>query len=243
MFASPSRPRSAGNISQKVAGSYQRGNLFYLEDLSVTYSQIGALRSVQLSVELGEVIFVTGASGAGKTTLLRLLAGEISPNGGLFRRAERDLNGKLLFTSQVFQNLRLLEEQTLEDNLKLSYDPSLYRSRQEFNQDMRELCKVLAIDDRLQLKANVANGGLRQKIAIIRALLSRPDVLIADEPTSALDNDNARKIFDLLNLYNVKRGMTIIWASHNSELVKKFSGRIIHLDRGKLVYSGHACFI
>jgi ABC-type multidrug transport system ATPase subunit len=243
MFSSPSAPRTSNRFSQKVAGSSQRGNLFYLEDLSVTFSQIGALRSVQLSVELGEIIFVTGSSGAGKTTLLRLLAGEVTPNGGLFRRAERDLNGKLLFTSQVFQNLRLLEDQTLEDNLKLSYDPAIYRSRQEFNQDMRELCKVLAIDDRMQLKASVANGGLRQKIAIIRALLSRPDVLIADEPTSSLDTDNARKIFDLLNLYNVKRGMTIIWASHNSELVKKFSGRIIHLDRGKLVYSGHACFI
>ncbi len=243
MFPSQNSSRLTLSSSQKSAKTMHRGNLFFLEDVSVSFSTIGALRSIQLSVELGEIIFVTGASGAGKTTLLRMLAGEVVPTSGLFRRAERDLQGRLLFTSQVFQNLRLLENQSLEDNLKLSFDPSLYRSKNEFMQDMRELCKVLGIDDRMGLKANVANGGLRQKIAIIRALLARPDVLIADEPTSSLDSDNARKIFDLLNLYNVKRGMTIIWASHNSELVKKFSGRIIHLDRGKLVYSGHACFI
>lgn len=220
-----------------------RGNIFYLEDLSVSFGNLTALKSVHLTIEQGEVIFVTGASGAGKTTLLRLLAQEIVPTSGQMRRAERDLSGKVLFTSRVFQTLRLLENQSLETNLRMSYDPTIYRSKNEFNQDMRELCKVLAIDDRLHLKAQDANGGLRQKVAIIRALLARPDIFIADEPTSSLDSDNARKIFDLLNLYNVKRGMTIIWASHNSELVKKFSGRIIHLDRGRLVYSGHACFI
>ncbi|MBT6325532.1 MAG: cell division ATP-binding protein FtsE, partial [Bdellovibrionales bacterium] len=88
-----------------------------------------------------------------------------------------------------------------------------------------------------------ANGGLRQKIAIIRALLTRPEVFIADEPTSSLDYDNAYKLYEVLNLYNAKRGMTVIWASHNRELVKKFTGRVVHLDKGKLVYSGNACFI
>lgn len=243
MFAAPNSLRPTSSRPSRMATSPARGSVFYLEDVSVSFGELSALKSVQLNIEQGEVIFVTGASGAGKTTLLRLLAGEITPTSGILRRAERDLTGKILFSSRVFQTLRLLENQSLEENLRLSYDPSIYRNRNEFNQDMSELCKVLAIDDRLQLKAKDANGGLRQKIAIIRALLSRPDIFIADEPTSSLDSDNARKIFDLLNLYNVKRGMTIIWASHNSELVKKFSGRIIHLDRGKLVYSGHACFI
>ena len=97
--------------------------------------------------------------------------------------------------------------------------------------------------DRLHLKVNDANGGLKQKVAIIRALLTRPDVLIADEPTSSLDIDNTRRLFDVLNLYNVKRGLTVIWATHNKELIKSFTGRIIHLDNGRLVYSGNACFI
>ncbi len=223
--------------------SGMRGNICYLEDVSVQFGRITALKSVELSIEQGEVVFVTGASGAGKSTLLKLISGEIAPTSGTAKLAESDLSGKRIFTTRVFQELRLMERMSLEDNLKLSYDPTIYRSRNEFNQDMMELCKVLGIQDRIHLKAKDANGGLRQKVSIIRALLSRPDVFIADEPTSSLDFENARKLFDLLNIYNVKRGMTIIWASHNGELVKKFSGRIVHLDKGRLVYSGHACFI
>ena len=132
---------------------------------------------------------------------------------------------------------------TCEENLMFAYDSSLYDSKNEFMKDMQELSRILGISDRLKLKVNEANGGLKQKVAIIRSLLTRPDVFIADEPTSSLDTDNAQRLFDILNLYNVKRGMTVIWATHNKELIKSFSGRIIHLDQGRLVYSGHACFI
>jgi ABC-type methionine transport system ATPase subunit len=77
----------------------------------------------------------------------------------------------------------------------------------------------------------------------VRALLGRPYVLLADEPTSALDRDSTLKLYELLTYINQKHQMTIIWASHNRELVKKFNGRIIHLEQGKLIYTGHSCFI
>lgn len=240
MFQMSNRKNSTKNISSL---SGMQRNLFYLEDVTVQFGRIAALKSVQLSIEKGEVIFITGSSGAGKTTLLKVLSGEIEPSGGKVRTPSKDFTGKAVFISRVFQELRLIDKLSCEENLMLSYDPSIYRNKNEFYGDLRELCKLLGIDDRVHLKVRDANGGLKQKVAIIRALLSRPDVFIADEPTSSLDSANARKLFDLLNLYNVKRGMTIIWASHNSDLVKKFSGRIVHLDNGKLVYSGHACFI
>ena len=106
-----------------------------------------------------------------------------------------------------------------------------------------ELARILGVNNRLDLKIKNANGGLKQKIAFMRALLTRPDVLLADEPTAALDFENARKMFDILNLYNVKQGLTVVWATHNKELAKKFTGRMVHMDKGKLIYSGHACFI
>ena len=213
-------------------------NLFFLEDVTVDYGGKKALRNVQLSIEKGEIIFITGVSGAGKTTLLKVLSGEITPTSGQVRIPNRNI-----FISQVFQDLRLMGRMTCRDNLMMSYDSSVYSNKAEFLQDLNELSRVLGIKDRLDLKVNDANGGLKQKVGIIRALLSRPDVFVADEPTSSLDSDNAQKLFDVLNLYNVKRGLTVIWASHNKELVKKFTGRILHLDNGKLVYSGHACFI
>ena len=147
------------------------------------------------------------------------------------------------FIAQVFQDLRLIGSASCKDNLMYAYDSQIYSSKEEFISDLMELSRVFGITDRLSLKVRDANGGLKQKVAIIRALLTKPDILLADEPTSSLDYDNARKLFDVLNLLSVKRGLTVIWASHNRELVKKFNGRIVHLDKGNLVYSGHACFI
>lgn len=219
-----------------------KGPVFYCEDVSVEFGELRALKNVQLTIERGEIIFLTGASGAGKTTLLKVLSGLQEPTSG---KVVRPLGHgkKSLFISNVFQDLRLMGKYSCEENLMFAYDSSLYASKAEFMQDLNELSRILGIKDRLHLKVNEANGGLKQKVAIIRALLTRPDVLIADEPTSSLDIDNTRRLFDVLNLYNVKRGLTVIWATHNKELIKSFTGRIIHLDNGRLVYSGQACFI
>lgn len=227
---------------QKTRLNVPTGPIFFLEDVSVQFGEIRALKNVQLTVEKGEIIFVTGASGAGKTTLLRVLSGDQEPTSGKIFRPN-DTGKKSLYISNVFQDLRLMGKYTCEENLMFSYDPSIYTSKNEFITDMQELSRILGIRDRLHLKVNEANGGLKQKVAIIRSLLTRPDVFIADEPTSSLDTDNARRLFDILNLYNAKRGLTVIWATHNKELIKSFTGRIIHLDNGRLLYSGHACFI
>jgi ABC-type multidrug transport system ATPase subunit len=226
-----------GLSSQKIKHSI-RDQSFYLQDVSVDFGKIQGLRNVQLSINNNEVLFVTGSSGAGKTTLLKILTGELEPTSG-----EVILPPKVKFVAPVFQDLRLIDRKTCEANLWISYDSSVHGSKKEFLKELNELAKVFGITDRLDMKMEKANGGLKQKIAIIRALLTRPDILVLDEPTSSLDAANAQKLFDVLSFYNSKRGLTVVWATHNRELVKKFSGRIVHLDRGKLVYSGHACFI
>lgn len=213
--------------------------LFHVEGASVSFGKIHALKNVNLTINPGEVLFITGKSGAGKTTLLNVLASDISVTSGKVIYPD----SKAAFTSQVFQDLRLMENKSCEENLWVSFDGSIYSSKTEFHQDMMELCNVLGVKDFLNTKIKDANGGLKQKVAMIRALLSKPQVLLADEPTAALDKDSAMKLFEILNFYNVRRGMTVIWASHNRDLVKQFPGKIIHLDGGKLIYSGHACFI
>ena len=219
------------------------GPIFYCEDVSVQFGEIRALKNIQLTIERGEIIFVTGASGAGKSTLLKLLSGHQEATHGKIIRPNEMSGKKNLYISNVFQDLRLMGKYTCEENLLFAYDSSIYKDKNEFIQDMNELTRILGIRDRLHLKINVANGGLQQKVAIVRSLLTRPDVLVADEPTSSLDTDNARRLFDVFNLYNSKRGLTVIWATHNKELIKSFTGRILHLDNGRLVYSGSACSI
>lgn len=213
--------------------------VYYLDDLSVHFGKCQALSHITLSINTGEIIFVTGKSGAGKTTLLNLLAGDILPTSG------KILGGgdEERFVSQVFQDLRLMDNRTCEENIWVSYDSKIYKDKNDFFLDMMELVKVLGFQDKLSLKLSQANGGLKQQIAMVRALMSKPNVLIADEPSASLDKESAIKLFDVLNFYNVKRKLTVIWASHNRELVKQFPGKIVHLENGKLIYSGHACFI
>ncbi len=213
--------------------------VYYLDEVSVNYGKSSALKNVTLTIEPGEILFVTGRSGAGKTTLLNVLAGDINPCEGKVLGANNSRN----FVAQVFQDLKLLPNRSCEDNIWFAFDPKIYKNRNEFHSDMMELVKVLGIEDRLSMKIADANGGLKQKVAMVRALMARPNILIADEPTAALDKESSIKLFDVLNFYNLKRKLTVIWASHNRELVKQFPGKIVHLENGKLIYSGHACFI
>ena len=236
-----SQTSNSNHLGSTRQGGVAPVNIIQLQDACVAFDKVHALRNVELNIAKGVIVFVTGASGAGKTTLLRLLSGDLKATSGKvqlpFTRRED------FFVARVFQDLRLIPELTCEANLNIAFDPSLYDSRKEFEKDKMELCRVLNISDRLGLKIKDANGGLQQKIAIIRTLLTKPDVLVADEPTSALDAENGKRLFEVLSYFNMKRGMTIIWATHDKELVKRFTGRILHLDGGRLVYSGHACFI
>lgn len=225
------------NQTSRNAMGKESTPVFLLENVSVRYGQTVALYPLNLTINQGDILFVTGQSGAGKTTFMNLLAGHLEPSSGKILRKSG------LFTAFVFQDLRLLSQKSCEDNLWLAYDSSVYKNKNEFNADLTELSKLMGVWDKLHLKIHEANGGLKQKIAMIRALLTRPQIILADEPTSSLDRTNAVNMFEVLNYFNSKRGLTIIWSTHNKELIKQFPGKLIHLDQGKLVYSGQACFI
>lgn len=232
--------RSPRSTNSNVAPN-QQNYLFHLDNLSVEYGSIRALKNVQLTIYPGEILFVTGPSGAGKTSLLGVLGGHVEPTSGkVILPHERSSKH---FVSTVFQDLRLLQKKTCEDNLWLSYDSSIYDSKNDFYRELEDLAKLLHVYDHLNHKIEDCNGGLRQKVAMMRALLSKPTALLADEPTSSLDKDNSYRLFEVLNHFNHKKGLTIVWATHNKELIKQFPGKIAHLDGGRLVYSGHACFI
>ncbi|HXH32346.1 MAG TPA: ATP-binding cassette domain-containing protein [Bacteriovoracaceae bacterium] len=215
--------------------------LFHLDNLSVEYGGIKALKNVQLTIYPGEILFVTGPSGAGKTSLLNVLGGHLEPTSG--KAILPHQRSSKHFCSTVFQDLRLMQKKSCEENLWLAFDSSIYNTKNDFHREMEDLARLMGVAEHLNRKIEDCNGGFKQKIAMIRALLSRPTALLADEPTSSLDKDNSYRLFEVLNHLNHKKGLTIVWATHNKELIKQFPGKIAHLDNGRLVYSGHACFI
>jgi len=212
---------------------------FELKDASKYFGNICALNSVNLRIDYGEFLFFTGASGAGKTTLLKILLGEAQLDHGQY--IKKPFADK--FIAPIFQDLKLISDLTGEENIWMAYDPSLYNNKNSFQSDLEQLSRYLGIQDQLHIKIDHANGGLKQKIAILRTLLSKPDIILADEPTCSMDMGSSFKVFEILNYFNTKKQVTIIWASHNRDLVKQFQGKIAHLDKGKLLHTGHACFI
>lgn len=229
--------------TQKSSWNKQGPPLYFLEDIGVKFGSIHALKSIHFTIYEGDKIYLTGASGAGKTTLLKVLAGLITPTYGKIEGVASSFKVQSpYYISSIFQDLKLISEWSCFDNLFLSYDPNLYRSKSEFTEEMYHLSKLFMISPFLKLKIKEANGGLKQKIAIIRSLLTKPKILLADEPTSALDRDNGLKLYEILNHYNQKFGLTIIWATHNQEFIKQFSGKMIQLNQGQLIYTGYSCF-
>lgn len=214
--------------------------VFHFDQVSVDFGKVKALRSVQLTVLPKDILFVTGASGAGKSTLLNLMAGLVEPTAGKIQRLQDDSR---FFVASVFQDLRLWQEKTCEQNMWVSYDARLYDSREQYHKEMLELARVLGVYEHLDQKIEKCNGGLKSKVAMIRALLAKPDALLADEPTAALDREASFRLFELLNHYNQRKGLTLVWATHNREMVKQFPGKVAHLDAGRLMYAGQACFI
>lgn len=224
------------NNSQSL-NSFLQSHVISLKGLGLRFGKLEALKNIDLEFKLGELVFLTGPSGAGKTSLLRILNQEIKPTTG-----QIDFSSNL-FTAPIFQDLRLLESSSVVDNLYLAYGSIESQTIQEFEKEMQTLLKIFGLSDSRDTKLKNINGGSKQKIGIIRTILTRPEVILADEPTSSLDMDNTLRLFDLFSQIAYKRKTTVIWATHNRELVNKFNGRVVHLDRGKLIYSGNASFI
>lgn len=225
-------------LASQTANRIQGHEFLRLENVSLSFGSLKALAAVSLSIHRSDFLFITGPSGAGKTTLLNVLSGDIAPDKGSRTMAKREP-----FIARIFQDQRFLEGETVKDNLEISFDPSVYRSVSEFREDCGYLMKSIGLASHSDVKLKDLNGGGRQKVALLRALLCKPDLVLADEPTCAMDKESARKVFDLLNLFHMKRNLGVVWATHNRSLVQTFTGQIVHLDRGRVVHTGKACFI
>jgi cell division transport system ATP-binding protein len=210
--------------------------------LSKLYSRgVYALRDLSLSVGKGEFIFLTGPSGAGKSTLLRLLLREDLPSEGELKVAGRDLSA--LSRSQVqsyrrtvgfvFQDFRLIPRFTVFQNvafvMRVLGLPLATQQRKTF-----QVLKWVGLQHRMNAFPEELSGGEQQRIAIARALVNDPHLILADEPTGNLDPDLSLEIMNLFREINA-RGTTVVVATHDRELIRRTGRRSVTLDRGRIV--------
>jgi cell division transport system ATP-binding protein len=204
---------------------------------------ITALEDATFEIKKGEFVFITGASGAGKSTILNLLYREDIATMGCVMVNDMDLarvsSGKIPYYRRnigfVFQDFKLLFDRPVYDNIALPLE--ITGEPQEYiRKAVAESIKKIGLDGREKLDPWHLSGGEKQKVAIARAVITSPPVVMADEPTGNLDDYSTWEIMSMFSEMN-RNGTTVIVATHNKEIMSKLGGRVIKLDRGKVVSS------
>lgn len=213
-----------------------------LEEVSKIFpTGTSGLTDINLFIEKGEFVFLTGKTGSGKTTLLRLLTREILPSKGKVIIADIDIaklsKGKIPHLRKkigvIFQDLKLLHDRTIFENvfLPLEIEGIGFSEAKKRVEDLLEHVGIASHRDKFPIQLS---GGELQRVAIARALTLNPEIILADEPTGNLDDKTAFEIIDLLKGINEK-GTIIIMATHNVNILKVTPNRIIKLENGKLM--------
>ena len=203
-----------------------------------------ALKNVSFEIEDGEMVFVVGHSGAGKSTLFRLLAAIEKPTAGsivvngqnlaaLRRGAIPFLRHKL---GLIFQDQKLLFDRNVLDNVLLPLSIVGLPAREALRRAHAALDKV-GLLERERAYPIALSGGEQQRLAIARAVVNRPSLLLADEPTANLDSESARQILDIFRAFH-EVGVTLVVATHDPQWMARFSSRVLRLEHGRLVGDG-----
>lgn len=213
-----------------------------MKDVSKKYGNgTTALRGVSISVEAGEFAYIVGPSGAGKSTFIKLLYREERLDKGSLKVGKFDLakirkkDVPLLRRSLgvVFQDYKLLPKKTVFENIAYAMEVIGERPR-TIKKRVMEVLDLVGLKHKLRSFPNELSGGEQQRIAIARAIVNNPKVLIADEPTGNLDPENSWEIMNLLERINLQ-GTTILMATHNSQIVNTLRHRVIAIEDGRVV--------
>lgn len=209
------------------------------KNIHKSYDDLHVLKGVSLEVKEGEVVSIVGASGAGKTTLLQVLGtltkadkGEIWMNGqDISKLSEKKLSQ---FRNQnigfVFQFHHLLPEFTALENVSI---PGWigHRDPDEVKQQAIELLELLSLKDRMYHKPNELSGGERQRVAVARALINNPSIVLADEPSGSLDSNNKEELYDLIYKLREKYNQTFVIVTHDRTFAQ-YTDRMLTIRDG-----------
>jgi len=201
---------------------------------------VPALRGVDLRVAAGEFVAIVGPSGSGKSTLFHIIGGLTPPTEGQIRVAGQDLAamsdaGRTQLRKRtvgfVFQKFNLLPNLTARHNIEVAR--YIAGNRGAADQHFLDVLNLLGVSDRLDHKPAALSGGEQQRIAIARAIVNHPAILLADEPTGNLDSENSKAVLELLRDLNQQMGQTILMITHNPEAAA-YGHRTVRMRDGRI---------
>ena len=203
-----------------------------------------ALRGVTMQIEDGEFAFLVGPSGSGKSTIIKLITGELELTSGtvhvngysLERIRKREIPYLRRTVGVVFQDFRLIENKTVYDNVAFAMRVIGARER-EIRERVPYVLELVGLETKSRRHPNELSGGEQQRLAIARALVNNPSMIIADEPTGNLDPARSFEIMSLLQEIN-NLGTTILVVTHEMNLVERFGKRVIVINDGLIVSDG-----
>jgi cell division transport system ATP-binding protein len=211
------------------------------DDVSMRYGRNPeTLRDINFALPAGSFHFITGASGAGKSSLLKLIYLAAKPSKGLIHLFGQDISAvparhKPLLRRRigvVFQEFRLLDHMSAFDNAALPLRIA-GRRPDSYRQDVAELLAWVGLRSRMHAMPATLAGGEKQRLAIARAVVGRPDILLADEPTGNVDHEMSLRILRLFVELN-RLGTTVLIATHDQDLVARSGKAVLHLEEGRL---------
>lgn len=217
------------------------GNIVSFSDAIIKQNGKTILTDVSIDVPEGSFIFLIGRTGSGKSSLIKTIYGDLELAGGLGNVGDFDLTrlkSKQIPSLRrtlgvVFQDFKLLPDRSIEDNLKFVLKATGWHEKNKINQRIDEVLDLVGLVVNKKKFPFELSGGEQQRIAIARSLLNDPKLIIADEPTGNLDPQTSQEIMQLFKSLHQK-GMTLLMATHDYQMIVKFPGKIFKCEDGKV---------
>ncbi len=210
--------------------------LIYYKNISVFQEEQEVLHNVDFQVDEGEFIYITGKVGSGKSSLLKTIYAELPIKDGdaevmgykmvgLKRKYYPELRKKL---GVIFQDFKLLNDRSVDANLRFVLKATGWRKTHLIDQRIDEVLRLVGMETKGYKLPSELSGGEQQRIAIARAILNKPKLILADEPTGNLDAETGKRITELLQRIVKNNGATVIMITHNTSLLEQYPGRVFH---------------
>jgi len=215
--------------------------MIYFNNVSKIYKDATALLDITFTVEAGEFVSIVGHSGAGKTTLTKMILAEENPTDGtvffesinVHKLKNKELTKLRRRIGVVFQDYKLLPNKTAYENIAFAME-AFGKTDVEIQSDVPHVLELVDLSHRTNHFPNQMSGGEQQRLAIARAIINQPELIIADEPTGNLDPVNTHEIVQILKKIN-DLGTTVILTTHNRGVIESVNKRVITMENGKIV--------